>query len=251
MVAPANDTSLEISKEDNAFVYQNKLFSTLVGREVEVFEPVTGVSDQKNGSTMTFDLPSLAGEVLYAQFTSADRSEKQLLKNGEVFRKLSGVFSEGVVDLKNDHADSNPDQSGIKLAVEEAPEDLKMVVYKLNSDVLKEVVADLNDQPLKVSQRENNVFAGSIDVVKAGQLLITLPYDDGWQVKVNGEAVAYHNHNGFMAIDLASGTQKIHLVYYPKGLVMGSIVSVLAVTTYVVVFVFLPKRREVRKNKAL
>ncbi len=251
MVAPANDTSLEISKEDNAFVYQNKLFSTLVGREFEVFEPVTGVSDQKNGSTMTFDLPSLAGEVLYAQFTSADRSEKQLLKNGEVFRKLSGVFSEGVVDLKNDHADSNPDQSGIKLAVEKAPEDLKMVVYKLNSDVLKEVAADLNDQPLEVSQRENNVFAGSIDVIKAGQLLITLPYDDGWQVKVNGEAVAYHNHNGFMAIDLASGTQKIHLVYYPKGLVVGSIVSVLAVTTYVVVFVFLPKRREVRKNKAL
>lgn len=57
-------------------------------------------------------------------------------------------------------------------------------------------------------------------------LLCSIPYDEGWRVWVNGIRTENMSGQGFLAIPLQKGMNKIRLRYVPRGMNLGIVISI-------------------------
>ena len=84
----------------------------------------------------------------------------------------------------------------------------------------------------------NNGFNAKIDVSKDSLVLYTVPYDKGWKAFVNKKEVKIEKvDNGLMAVKINKGVNNIKFTYYPPGLKLGlilSIVSYICLLVYII-----------------
>ena len=84
----------------------------------------------------------------------------------------------------------------------------------------------------------NNGFNAKIDVSKDTLVLYTVPYDKGWKAFVNKKEVKIEKvDNGLMAVKINKGVNNIKFTYYPPGLKLGlilSIVSYISLLIYII-----------------
>ena len=60
-------------------------------------------------------------------------------------------------------------------------------------------------------------------------IVLSIPYDEGWTVKVNEEEIEYENvNNGLMGFVIETGTNNIELEYNERGVKIGLIISVVS-----------------------
>ncbi|MBQ8914349.1 MAG: YfhO family protein [Lachnospiraceae bacterium] len=62
-------------------------------------------------------------------------------------------------------------------------------------------------------------------MTEGNTLFTTIPYDTGWTVKIDGRESDYYNSNAFIGIDMEPGEHTVEMVYVPKGLYTGMIIS--------------------------
>ncbi len=68
----------------------------------------------------------------------------------------------------------------------------------------------------------------------ASQLMLTIPYDRGWQVKVDGvPAETTSRYGQFLAVDLEPGAHTVELRFVPQGLIAGAAISGLSLMALV------------------
>lgn len=90
-------------------------------------------------------------------------------------------------------------------------------------------------------------FTADIFLSKDNLVFFSVPYDEGWTAYVNGKETAIEKVNvGFMAVFAEKGLNEIVFVYKTPGLTAGiiiSIVSVIALIAYMIIFRRVQKRR--------
>lgn len=107
----------------------------------------------------------------------------------------------------------------------------------LNEARYSEMVRDLSASELKVTGYDSQNISGIIDVKKDGVLFLTIPYDKGWSATVDGEATEINAvSNALMAIKLSEGKHTIALHYELVGLKAGIVVSSVALTLFLCIF---------------
>ena len=75
----------------------------------------------------------------------------------------------------------------------------------------------------------NNGFSSKIDVSKDTLVLYTVPYDTGWKAFVNKKKAKIEKvDNGLMAVKINKGINNVKFIYYPPGLKLGLILSILS-----------------------
>ena len=75
----------------------------------------------------------------------------------------------------------------------------------------------------------NNGFNSKIDVSKDTLVLYTIPYDKGWKALVNESEVAIEKvDNGLIAIKINKGLNNVEFTYYPPGLKLGLILTIVS-----------------------
>ncbi len=86
---------------------------------------------------------------------------------------------------------------------------------------------------LSANQLENvsvsgNHVTGSISTDQTGILLMTIPYNEGWQVTVDGAPSSYEEIGGaLIGIPLKEGPHQIEMRYIPQGFATGCVMSLL------------------------
>ncbi|MBE6851188.1 MAG: hypothetical protein E7504_05585 [Ruminococcus sp.] len=121
---------------------------------------------------------------------------------------------------------------------------IKVYFYQLNEDVLKEGYEALSDEMLKLTKFSDTAFTGEIDVKQAGCLYMSVPYEEGWTVYVDGKkSKIVPVFDAMCGVNLTEGTHTITMKYSPKGFVMGLVISISAVVLFVVLYV-LERRRK-------
>lgn len=118
-------------------------------------------------------------------------------------------------------------------------------VAYLNSDVLDEGYALLNDEAIQVTDWSSTSIEGTIDVKSDGTMCTSIPYEKGWKLYVDGEKVETTEvMEVFLAAELTAGTHEIKLVYSPTGFVPGVILAVIAFAVFIAlcIYDFLKKR---------
>ena len=221
-------------KKTNSFENINSLVSALTGIDDKVLKPLD--KEYLGDNTYKF---SVNTDSDYLYFTT----DYKVAINWTVYDTIyindnyvDSLDSEniGTVKIKNDYKNTD-----ITLRLENAStnEEDNSALYYLDYDVYEKAMAILKEKQLEDVEIKGNKVSGKISTEEDSTLFLSIPFDKGWNVYVDGKKVDYKKAVSFIAVDLEKGEHEIKLVYYSEGLFLGVGVSILSIgilTIYII-----------------
>ncbi len=167
---------------------------------------------------------------------------KKIAMTGALERKYSdlkiySVLYVGYLEKGRTVTFSNDDET------DETP-GFHLTAYRMDEEVLTEALEALGERHLEEVSHDDTHVSGKLELAQAGRLILSIPYEKGWTVKVNGEEREPVLVGGcLMALDLEPGSYQIDLEYVPYGLKQGILLSVVSIGAFVGILLLRGKRR--------
>lgn len=120
-----------------------------------------------------------------------------------------------------------------------------MTAYGMDEDCLGDLIRRLNTNTLNIKEMDSDTLKGTITADADGYLVLSIPYDPGFTILVDGvktEASLFEDM--MIAIPLTAGTHSISLVYYPQGMTLGIVVTLSSVAVFVAICILENKKRK-------
>ena len=107
----------------------------------------------------------------------------------------------------------------------------------------------ISPDDFKIEHFKNSEIKGFINSKVNSVLFLSIPYDKGWEIKVNGKEVDYYKVNiGFIGLPINKGFSKIELRYSPPLLRSGMYISLFTILVGLL-FYFIKRRNNKHKEK--
>lgn len=120
-------------------------------------------------------------------------------------------------------------------------------IYGFDDALWQNAYEQLSDETLDVTYHSDIKVEGTITANEDGICVLSIPYEKGWTVKVDGkETDVTLLGDAFIAVPLSKGEHKIVLEYMPDGLLQGIIVSICGLGIFIAMCLL--KRRELLKK---
>lgn len=124
---------------------------------------------------------------------------------------------------------SNDDES------DETPE-FRLGAWRMDEEVLAQALETLGERHLEEVTYDDTHVSGKLELAEAGRLILSIPYERGWTIRVNGEKQEpVLVGECLMALDLEPGVYRIELEYVPYGLKQGILLSVVSILIFAAV----------------
>lgn len=242
----------------NSFAMQEYVLSELYGERVSVYEYIPydikdEVSDEYTRKTsITFtatnDKPiwfyctekeGFDGQVVGIEGNSVEYKNKaELIVNGEERWPFIDTSSTMCICL-------GKFEEGEKVTVETAslvPYEDPWIVY-YDESVGEKVFSGIKERGMEVYYHNNGVIKGEISATSEDDyVFITLPYMDGYSIKVDGIETEYNSYrNTLIAVKVGMGKHTMEISFCPPGLVAGIIVGIISVLI-VLLYLMIPHR---------
>ena len=257
----------EDKKDVNLDPYQNlnEMISTMLGSEkvIEVFEPVSVIdratSNCDTGSAdhhyhySPKDTDSVA-TVTYS-FTA--------YRDGDVYFYIPSLYQrktelevEGVKEYGFFYEDDTPrgfylgyfeegEEVYVKMTLTSGVLYIKMdapAFYCLDTEVFMECIDELSKTQLTVNEDySEDHIKGTIKTLQSSQtIMTTIPYDEGWRVKVDGKEVDISKtFDAFVSFEIEDeGEHTVELVYRSDAFVYGAACSTICFAVFIILIVF-------------
>jgi hypothetical protein len=102
----------------------------------------------------------------------------------------------------------------------------------------------VTSRPSTVERVADGHLRGTFESREGQVLMLTIPYDEGWTLRVDGEETGIVEVLGaFMAAEVGPGSHTFELTFVPTGLVPGAVASTLGLVAAVLYLNFEAKRR--------
>ncbi len=138
----------------------------------------------------------------------------------------------------------------VRVENKDGPEILDAGAYLFKEDGLAAVYEKLNQNPFVTEEWEDTLLRGSVDAGQGGVLFFSVPYDAGWEIRVDGEeAPARKMLDAFMGVELTEGMHSVEMSYRPKGLWQGVVISAGALAWAVLIAVFGRAKKYKRRDE--
>ncbi|MEA5027093.1 MAG: YfhO family protein [Erysipelotrichaceae bacterium] len=120
-----------------------------------------------------------------------------------------------------------------------------LIVHDEDFAAISELLTSSNDASLQSITYGGNQLSGYAESADDSFMVVTLPYDEGWKVEVNGETVrTYQVNGGYIGFPIDAGTNEINMYFVPAGFKAGFIVSAFGGLGFIILAV-----SEIRKHK--
>lgn len=142
-------------------------------------------------------------------------------------------------------------------------QDQESYIYYVDTELLADVTQRLQKNQLVIDEYTESSFKGSISTENNNQLILTtITYDKGWEVLVDGKKVetvdavdttpGKDGGGAFLAFEIENaGEHTVSIVYKPKHLTVGLIISSVALITFILLWVFEKKLTRVKAYRAV
>ena len=122
-------------------------------------------------------------------------------------------------------------------------------VYSCNMANFKKVYGNLLLNTIENTDYEDGYVKGDVTVTADKTLLYTsIPYDEGWTLKVDGKDHDYIKIlNGFIGVDLEEGQHTIEFKYKLPGFKVGLSISIISLIILVCIGIYNYKKKRIRK----
>ncbi|MCX7842657.1 MAG: YfhO family protein, partial [Clostridia bacterium] len=245
------------SNGSNPFSNQNRLVEGISGIK-EVISPVDG---QKQGTldNLTF---SSSGTHFYSfkrtnkDMSSIARVKLEFIEEGHSYLYYKAPYDmkgNGFVMVDGRKIEFNPRHSTIinlgkcksganvelQLNFEKtSPESGSFSLYAgtLNLAMFEKAVSVIKNKAITVESFSNNHISGYVEAKEDGLLVMSIPYDKGWQVTVGGRKVKTQALDDcLLSFEVPQGSHKLELKYFPEKFFTGLAISLASVVILVLV----------------
>lgn len=132
------------------------------------------------------------------------------------------------------------------LSAEQRTASLYMATF--DEAAYRSVYEKLRENMLQVDTYDDGYVSGRVQVNEGQTLFTSIPYDEGWSLKVDGKPAEYYKVCGaFIGIDLEPGTHTITLQYLPQGLKAGLIITICTFVLFVLGVMHNSNKKHVKK----
>ncbi len=115
---------------------------------------------------------------------------------------------------------------------------LSLVAYTINENLFIDSINQLNQQGLNVTSFEETHIEGTITATYDGKMLMSIPYDNGWSIYVDGEKIKQESVNeGLTLVPITAGSHTIVMDYCPEGFKIGWAITIICAIILVAIFV--------------
>ena len=117
---------------------------------------------------------------------------------------------------------------------EDATPGIEADVYSMDREVLGQVLERLSAQHMENVEWESDRIAADLVLEQPGRVICSIPYEDGWTVRINGEKTEGVLFGGcLMAFDLEAGEYSFEMEYVPAGAWAGIAVSAVSILAFI------------------
>lgn len=182
---------------------------------------------------------------------STDRGTELFLYSKQIFSNskfISASIQEtlykdnksGIILLRKGYSDnyiyyvaSSPYGGHIILPNDTNPEDI--TAYTLNKSNYKMLMSDLSKNQLCIDKFDDGYVYGHINASYNGTIITSIPYNEGWSVKIDGKKVrTFDIENALLSFHINEGKHTIEFSYLPKGLIAGALISIIALLILII-----------------
>ena len=119
-------------------------------------------------------------------------------------------------------------------------ETLNLVAYVVNEAALSQFIDLLSAQTMTVDSYDDTHIEGHITVTNPGQLVLSVPYEPGWTMLIDGKEVSIDLfEDTFMSVYLTQGEHTISLSYFPEGFIPGIIITLICAAIYIAIELYM------------
>lgn len=253
-VMASNDIQNCTLKGENPFEKQNDLYSKILGREVMLYTKIEAknTEDDENLRQWNATVPSGSIGYLYINKDATAGSywpvtltiDKRTIGN-EAWR-----FDNNIRQIAD--ASDSPSQHTVSIGVVEGytdmPQDNEPVFYALNLDVFEQIINELKMSEFVPTVFEDGRIEGEYTAKNDGNLLLSVPYDEGWNVTVNGTATELTPaaDKGLSSLNMQKGANRIVMTYKTPGALAGLAVSLATAAALVAAGLFTRQKKSRR-----
>lgn len=214
----------------NPFEYQNELYSELLGRKVEIYKPLkyeTVVSKAKK-RVYKMEIPIAYGNIPWNSLFNA-----KLNVNGIYRTRYARWLSPSVFNIP-----VNEDRDYYKVVLHSKQkldlDDGAEQFYVLDLDLLKSIAEELEKYTPDVMDIENGSAEFVVNAKEGQSLFTSIPYCDGWTVKVNGQKVQPDKVvDSLYSISLVEGENVVEMKFHVKYAGAGIACSIIGIAMLV------------------
>ncbi len=118
---------------------------------------------------------------------------------------------------------------------------INMDLYILDEDAFLSAYNTICSQGFQLSDFNDTHIEGTVDIKEDSDYLFTIPFDEGWTVRVDGKPVpTYAFKDAFIAISLSAGSHTVTLDYQTVGFSRGVVISI--ASALILLCIYLIKR---------
>lgn len=240
-VAASSDIQNSTLKIENLFEKQNDLYSKILGREVELYTKIEATSTENSDGLKQWSVTVPASSIGYLYInkdaTAGSYWPVTLTIDQRTIENEAWRFDNNIRQIAD--ASDTPSQHTVSIGVAEGytdmPQDNEPVFYALNLDVFEQIIDELKTREFVPTVFEDGKIEGEYTAENDGNLLLSVPYDDGWSVTINGAAAELMPaaDRGMSCLSVQKGTNNIVMTYKTPGALAGLAVSLATATALI------------------
>jgi len=116
--------------------------------------------------------------------------------------------------------------------------------FLLNESALEQALSILSAQHMTDVEYDSTHLCGKLTLTEPGRLILSIPYEKGWTVLINGEEAEPELFGGsLMAFEMEAGEYELSMHYVPAGKYAGIVVSAVSVAIFVVLILLKKKAK--------
>lgn len=232
-IAASKDIQNCTLEGENPFEKQNDLYSKILGHKVELYTEIDAAKTVGSQDAKQWSVTVPAGSIGYLYINKDANAGSywpialtidQRTINNEAWR-----FDNNIRQIA--YASDAPSQHTVSIEVAEGytdmPQGNEPVFYALNLEAFKQIIDELKASEFVPTVFEDGKVEGEYTAENDGNLLLSVPYDNGWSVTINGAAAELMPaaNKGMSCLSVQKGANRILMTYKTPGDLAGLAVS--------------------------
>ena len=219
-------------KEDNSLEQINTLIKVLSNNESDILIPVDKEYLGNNQYIFNIDRDTDYLYLSYKYPISINWTSYESIYINEEYITTGTSDEIGIIKIPNKY---NGEKIKLRIGYDNFmnnPDEVdSLVMYYFDLEQFKEDINSIKKYDIDDIKIDKNTVEGNIEVTDDHDILfLTIPYDKGWNVYVDGKKTDYFKAgNGFTGIKISKGSHKIKMKYISPNFKLGAIISIISI----------------------
>lgn len=262
----AQDMQYQLS---NPFEVQNNWVSATLGKEMTVFELVHDIdlpilnqckATSQGADYISYEVQNTMDDNIVYTIVPEKDMDLYVYLTGNQIEKIWIQYEDKT--LYNEKLNSQivhvgevkknvPVTISLRLKMSPNTGQVRIMAANFREDLFEQYYKEMIKESYIVEEHRDGYIKGTIMTTEDGIFLTSIPYDEGWNIKIDGKEVKKEDFiavaDAFLGIKLQQGTHEIIFSYTPNGFKEGALLTTGGAILFIGCYIYQKRRKQKRK----